>query len=92
MSRPIGIAKTGGRKAGTPNKKTHVIRGLMDDLQFDPFAKLVELLPDLKPHIQAQICLKLMDYKYSKRKAVEDFYEVDNQSELREESLGFLKF
>ena len=40
MKRP----KTGGRKKGTPNKRTVALRKLLDDLNFEPAAELVKEL------------------------------------------------
>jgi hypothetical protein len=59
-----------GRKKGTPNKATQQLREILDAEGLDPAKKLAELLPNLTPEKQADICLKLMDFLYPKRKAV----------------------
>lgn len=71
MARPIGLSKTGGRKLGTPNKKTLVLQSVTDALNLDVPRRLGELLPELDPAKQADVLLELMSYIYPKRKAIE---------------------
>ena len=71
MPRPIGIPKTGGRKKDTPNKSTQELQSLMEEAGVNPFLRLMETLPELKPSQQAKVCLDLMAYVYPKRKAVD---------------------
>ena len=66
-----GQPKAGGRQKGTPNKKTVALLEMWDELKYDPAHALNVLLPELEPKQQADIHLKLMEYKYPKRKAVE---------------------
>jgi hypothetical protein len=73
MSWPKGLPKpkTGGRKTGTPNKRTVILREVLESLDFDLPKRLIELLPDLDKPKQADVLLELMSYVYPKRKAVE---------------------
>lgn len=66
-----GSAKTGGRQKGAPNKKTVELLELWQTLKYDPAKALLEILPGLDDDKQADVHLKLMEYKYPKRKAVE---------------------
>lgn len=65
--RPPGIPKTGGRQAGTPNKKTYWLRQILEENDFDwgrDFATsmrvsdyervkiLIDLLPYLNPKVE----------------------------------------
>lgn len=60
-----------GRKAGTPNKSTQEMLAVFEEFRYDPARALCELLPELEPSQQAMVHLKLMEFKYPKRKAVE---------------------
>lgn len=74
--RPVGYPKTGGRQKGTPNNRTLALSDTLESLGFDPLPKLVELLPNLTPEKQADVLLKLMEFIYPKRKAID--LTVDN--------------
>ncbi len=71
MARPTGIKKTGGRKKGTPNKKTFILRDVLDSFGCDVPQRIVDLLPELKPEKQADILVELMKYLFPTRKAIE---------------------
>jgi hypothetical protein len=71
MARPSGLPKTGGRKTGTPNRKTAALKSIVDELGLDVPSRLRELLPNLSPEKQADVLLDLMSYLYPKRKAIE---------------------
>ena len=66
-----GKEKTGGRKKGTPNKKTAELQEILGD--FNPAEKLMELYnkPTTKDDLKAMICKELMKYIYPQRKAVD---------------------
>ena len=63
--------KTGGRKTGTPNKKTKDLLELMGD--YNPFTSLLNIAQDKTTPLdmQVKINLDLMSYIYPKRKAVQ---------------------
>ena len=71
MSKPIGLPKTGGRKKGTPNRRTLVVKSVAEALGLDVPARLVEILPKLHPDKQADVLLELMGYLFPKRKAID---------------------
>jgi hypothetical protein len=66
-----GQPKMGGRKKGTPNKQTALLKDALDELSVDVPKRLAELLPKLEPSKQADVLLDLMGYLYPKRKALE---------------------
>jgi hypothetical protein len=73
MTGPIGTkkTKTGGRKKGTPNRRTAEFHEALQDLNLDVPLKLAELLPSLEPAKQADLCVQLLPYLYPRRKALE---------------------
>lgn len=71
MGRSSGLPKTGGRKLGTPNKKTAFLTEALEALKCDVPASIVEILPALPPEKRVDVLLQLMGYLYPKRKAVE---------------------
>lgn len=79
--RPKGLPKTGGRKKGTPNKKTS-IRDAMEMIYGggDPGAailkRLMEGIDTQAPYQQVDALLELLQYFFSKEKAVEE-HKVD---------------
>lgn len=70
--------KTGGRKAGTPNKKTTELQDKLIDSGFDPIQELIEIAVDLQTSkdLKTKICSDLAQYVYPKRKAVEHSGEM----------------
>ena len=74
MSRPSGLPKTGGRKKGTPNKRTLALMDQLELLAFNPvdeLAKIVRTQEPLDAKVRADICLELISYLFPKRKAIE---------------------
>lgn len=56
--------KTGGRKKGTPNKKTLKVIEMLEELDYDPLREAIEMLR--KPNISGPEALKLYnDYLYN---------------------------
>jgi hypothetical protein len=81
---PKGL-KTGGRKKGTPNRKSLELQNKLRKLDFDPTIELVAELrkplipePDNKGVLdcfskdKAKILMDLHDFIYAKRKSVEE--------------------
>jgi hypothetical protein len=66
-----GKEKTGGRKKGTPNKKTAELQEILGG--FNPAEKLMELYnkATTKDDLKVLICKELMKYIYPQRKAVD---------------------
>lgn len=63
--------KTGGRKKGTPNKKTKELLELMGD--YSPLEALLKIAQDTKTplDIKVKVNLDLMGYLYPKRKSID---------------------
>lgn len=87
MPRPTGLPKTGGRKSGTPNKKTALLHEALEAQGLDVPGRLAKLLPQLEPEKQADVLLELMSYLYPKRKALQinSHQEVQMQGMSRDE-------
>jgi hypothetical protein len=66
-----GQQKTGGRRSGTPNRRTNVLSDILDELNIDLPTRIFEILPTLTPEKQIDVLLQLMPFMYPKRKAVE---------------------
>lgn len=80
MPRPAGLPKTGGRKKGTPNKKTLALQDALTAAGLDVPIQITELLPQLEPTKRVDVLLELMAYLYPKRKAIEQQIEVETTS------------
>jgi hypothetical protein len=65
--------KTGGRKAGTPNRKTREISELLESLGHNPIEAMVEIAtdPNASLELRGRMNAELAHYVYPKRKAVE---------------------
>ncbi|HEY1078504.1 MAG TPA: hypothetical protein VGE46_00330 [Bdellovibrio sp.] len=66
MSRPKGTPKTGGRKKGTRNLRTLVLRESLDRVGFDIVQELYELYPKLEPETQAKILMSFLPFLFPK--------------------------
>jgi hypothetical protein len=73
--------KTGGRKAGTPNKKTQELQSLLLNLGCDPIEGMAMLAMDTNnsPELRGRMYAELAQYVAPKRKAVEHSH-ADKQS------------
>jgi hypothetical protein len=65
--------KTGGRKAGTPNRKTREISELLESLGHNPIEAMVRIAtdPEASLELRGRMNAELAHYVYPKRKAVE---------------------
>lgn len=63
--------KTGGRKKGSPNKNTTELKFFFDSIDLCLPEKIMELLPALDDSKKVETLLKLMEYVYPKKKAIE---------------------
>ena len=72
MGRPVGLGKTGGRKAGTPNRNTQAVIERLDNLGCDPIEGLarIALDPATTTDLKVRCLAELAQYAYPKRKAV----------------------
>lgn len=68
----VGI-KTGGRVAGTPNKKTQDLQERLQELGVDPVTGLAAIAKDITAplELRAKVQMELMAYMYPKRKALD---------------------
>lgn len=66
MSRPRGLPKTGGRKKGTRNLKTLVLRESLDRVGFDIVQELHDLYPKLDVETQAKVLMSFLPYLFPK--------------------------
>lgn len=78
--------KHGGRKAGTPNKRTIEALELFEELEFCPLEKLVERInkPGISDELFTSVCAKLLEFKFPKRKAID---HTINPGDLPDEEL-----
>lgn len=62
--------KTGGRKAGTPNRTTQDVRDFVDQIfaKIDPAKKIAALLRKPLGEISARVLMRLLEYRYGKPK------------------------
>ena len=75
-----GHGKTGGRKKGTPNKKTLIKAGdLLVELDVNPIQKLIEIAESSETTTDQQIrCWQeISKYTYSKPKAEEAYFDQE---------------
>jgi hypothetical protein len=65
--------KSGGRKAGTPNRKTQDISALLDSLGCDPIEGMARIAMNKvhTPELRGRMYAELAQYVYPKRKSVE---------------------
>lgn len=81
MPRPTGTPKTGGRKAGTPNKRTQELQEKLRELNCDPIKGMVDIANSSEAEgnltLAGQMYKELAQYIYPKRKATEIVAEED---------------
>jgi len=65
--------KTGGRAAGTPNRRTRDVQELLDLLDCDPIQGMARIAmnPKTRLELRGRMFAELAQYLYPKRKAVE---------------------
>ena len=71
MGRPTGHKKAGGRKKGTPNKKTEALMEICARKKLNLFEALLELCQDADKQIRLAAIKEACQYIYPKRKALE---------------------
>jgi hypothetical protein len=87
--RQPGTKKTGGRKKGTPNKNTQLVRKRLEELGFDPIEGMIVIHNEARQEgdlsTAGQMCKELAQYAYPKLKAIEvsgvngDAIKTDNK-------------
>jgi hypothetical protein len=63
--------KTGGRKKGSPNRDTTELKVFFDSVDFCIPEQIIELLPLLDDSKKVETLLRLLEFVYPKRKALE---------------------
>src|SRR5690349_21126382 len=68
----LGI-KTGGRRAGTPNRRTVELSDRLTELGVDPVAQLAQIAldDDAAAELRARVACELLAYLYPKRRALD---------------------
>ena len=66
MPRPKGTPKTGGRKKGTPNLKTLVLRESLNRVGFDIVKELSDVYPNLDASTKAKVLMSFLPYLFPK--------------------------
>ena len=79
MAKPAGLAKTGGRQKGTPNKRTLGLEAALQNAGIDVVAELAAALGGMGPDARARVLVDLLSYLYPKRKASE--IQTDNSAD-----------
>ena len=77
--------KTGGRVAGTPNKRTQELVSRLEALGVDPVLGLAEIAKDPMASIdlRARVLIDLMQYVWPKRKALDVSAESQQPISIR---------
>lgn len=77
MSKVAKSRKTGGRVAGTPNKRTLDIQQRLDELKCDPIEGMVTIAMNAEnaPELRGRMFSELAQYVAPKRKAIEHAIE-----------------
>lgn len=78
--------KTGGRKAGVPNKRTSVLEKC-EAIGLDPFAEMARIASDKQDPNQAMMLKELVQYIEPKKKAIEHSGTLDIRLQQELESL-----
>lgn len=93
MSRPKGLPKTGGRKAGTPNKRTVVLKEELERVGFDwqvEFQKAYSASETFKCKILVDL-LPYLTVKLKEQESKEDDENVPVTDASTEDLLNVIK-
>lgn len=73
--------KTGGRQAGTPNKRTQEVIERLDALNCDPIEGMAAIAMDASnpPELRGRMFAELAQYIAPKRKAIEQSSEITHR-------------
>jgi hypothetical protein len=83
--RPIGSPKSGGRKRGTPNKRSLLVAERLENIGCDPIAILASICMDVGAPIDARIrcAIELSCYVYPKRRPIDDPKPQQSTNQLK---------
>lgn len=83
----LGRPKTGGRKAGVPNKPTEGLHEICARLGLNPFEQMVQIAATTDDAIlRFNVLKELCQYLYPKRKAIEVSGSIDVTRPLQDAS------
>jgi hypothetical protein len=71
MGRPKGMPKTGGRKKGTPNQRSLELLTVFEAFKYNPARAILERYSHLSKEEQVRVDLKLMEFVYARKKAID---------------------
>ena len=60
-----------GRRAGVPNRLTRNLGEVFENRGVNPAERLLDLMPSLDPAKQADLWMRLLDFVWPRRKAIE---------------------
>ncbi len=83
MSRAKGTPKTGGRKAGTPNKITSTVKDWISQLIDENRNQIEKDIKKLSPKDRLQVFEKLMQYVIPKQQSVRADIDLSKLSEAQ---------
>ena len=66
-----GRPKTGGRKAGTPNKTTAVTRSIINQIASGMVEQVMNDLAELEPKDRVHVWIKLCEFNVSKPQSID---------------------
>ncbi len=70
--KPKGLPKSGGRKAGTPNKKSNDLWAICEHHNVHPFEAMILIaIAETDKHRQFEMWERIAQYVHPKRKALE---------------------
>ncbi|WP_374034499.1 hypothetical protein ACES2I_00480 [Bdellovibrio bacteriovorus] len=92
MAKSVGSPKTGGRKAGTPNKRTLAFGEVLELHGVDLLSKVLRGAESLSEAERLPVYLGLLPYQYPKRKPTETpLFSIDDYlSKLSKEETHLL--
>lgn len=86
MSRPKGLPKTGGRKAGTPNKVKYDLRQKIREFAEDNFDEVIEAWKSIEePKDKLKAYVDLCTYALPKLQAVQLDANIKRNSDIEED-------
>jgi predicted metallopeptidase len=71
MPRVPGTSKTGGRKKGTPNKRSRTFQDYLESINFYVPEKIIEKIEALSDEDQVKYLFRMLEYIYPKRKSID---------------------
>lgn len=77
-----GKPKTGGRKKGTPNKKTLLkVEAYLSQANFHPVEQIIKLIPNLPAEEAVKACFNLLKYIQPEYRPTEGTHSQDEDPE-----------